>query len=121
MLKQYIEYKEMKQLRKDHMAQKKLRYAVIFFAIAMTLLIAMAVIEAVTPAGSAKPSKVEQPVGKTELSDQEIQELTSKQAQYCLQINQHLPEPRLTKQIGVCERKTSSWTITDFDALLGAS
>jgi hypothetical protein len=76
------------------------------------------VVEAVSPAEPVKSEKVEQTKPVEKLSDQEIQELTSKQAQYCLQINEHLPEPKLSQEIEVCEQTTSSWTIEEFDALL---
>lgn len=54
MIKRYTEYREMQQLRKDHLAKQKMRYLLLFLAILGALLLGMSVIEAVKPAEPVK-------------------------------------------------------------------
>jgi hypothetical protein len=123
MLDRFMDYRERQQFRKDRIAKQRMRQLVIFMTILGVLSVVIISVQAIAPTEPAKTVKTEKvrKAEKTEPSDQQIQELTSKQAQYCYQINQDLPEPQLTNAIGVCESETDSWTIEQFDDRLGSS
>lgn len=54
MLKRYTEYREMQQLRKDHLAKQKMRHLLILLAILGVLLLGMSVIKAIKLAEPVK-------------------------------------------------------------------
>lgn len=76
MFSKIIEYREMQQLRKDHLAQKKMRQALIFFGICVALLLVMSVVDAMKPA-PVKPVKhsIHSPSKPAAFSDAQQQEL----------------------------------------------
>jgi hypothetical protein len=76
MFKRYTEYREMQQLRKDHLAKQKMRYALIFMAVMGTLLVAMMVVEAVSkPSSPTKTAEVVSAISAA--NQQEIQDIES--------------------------------------------
>lgn len=106
MYKQYLEYKEMKQLRKDHRAKQQIRLAVLVVSIMALLLITLSAIDAGKPVAKTVSAV---PVAVSE-------ELSAKQEQYCFRVNDGLSEPSLTQAIEQCLTDTTGWTVEDFDA-----
>ena len=74
MFKQYMEHREFRQLRKDHLAKQKRRQALIIFAVLGAILAAMAVVELAT---KTEPSKPVAAVSK--VATQETQEIQNEQ------------------------------------------
>jgi hypothetical protein len=126
MFKQYREYREMQQLRKDHLKKQKLRYGLIFFAIAITLLLAMAVVEGITPAEPAKSASTQYQETPQETQDrqerQEIEEFAlavtkplhtltredldlvgAKAKDPCYEKNATLPQEEMVEAIATCK------------------
>jgi hypothetical protein len=123
MLKRYTEYREMQQLRKDHLKKQRMRYGLIFFAIMGVLLIAISVVEAVSPAApaksTAKVSTVDQqkmqekqeiqefayivtkPID--ELTSEEIDAMGAKAGDPCYEKNALLPEDEMVEAILACK------------------
>ena len=120
MFKRYTEYREMQQLRKDHLMKQKLRYLGIFFVVMLALLLVVSVMEVVKPAEATKPVKTEQPSAPVQTEEPSVQdewEFSAKQEKYCLNVSQEagFEEPELTQRIDECLDQTADWPMEKFE------
>lgn len=72
MLKRYIEYREMQQLRKDHLRKQNLRNLAIMASALVVLLVGTYVVKAFRPVESSQAAK---PTGPSLVSQKEMQEI----------------------------------------------
>ena len=75
MIKRYIEYREMQQLRKDHLRKQSMRYLLVFFAIMGTILLVTYAVDAFKPAEMAKSTSVESVSTVSAAEQQKTQEI----------------------------------------------
>lgn len=117
MLKQYIEYREMQQLRKDHLAKQKRKQALILIAIFGALILVMGVIgmakpaEPVTQTPAAAVSNHQREIEKfadvvtkpvDTLSSEDLDFIGSKAGDPCYEKNAMLPREEMISAITAC-------------------
>lgn len=127
MIKQFIEYRETQQLRKDHQKKQKLEYALVVFAILGVLLIAMTAVEIMQPAPPAKPVAVKSQETQEmqemhemqdiqafaaavtkpldQLTDEDLALVEAKAGDPCYEENTQLPSELMVKTIKACKQK----------------
>ena len=123
MLDRILDHRERHQIRKARQQKQALRYGAIILVVGMVFLAVGAVMESASPAEKPKASEVvpakseDRPAPAEESSEQYIQEFTSKQEKYCLNMGQAagLTEPQLTEQIETCLVETANWSMEDFE------
>ena len=147
MFKRYTEYREMQQLRKDHLAKQKMRYALIALVVMIPLFAVLAVIEAAAPAEPVKAVKSETKTTSLpleELSGKELVKLetsaaktfygykfTGHQAKYCLLVatgqsgdeitagmRSSFSEKEINARTIECTTETDSWSFNRLEAEL---
>jgi len=120
MFKRYTEYRETQQLRKDHLAKQKMRYALIALLIMVPLFAVLAVVEASAPAEPVKTAPAVSPANQQETREIEefayivtkpLDELTSEDIDLmgkhskdpCYEKNALLPREQMIVAITKCK------------------
>lgn len=124
MIKRYMEYREMQQLRKDHLMKQRLRMMFIIMAILGVVLLATYAVEAVMPTAPAKSAvttssaissanqqemqdiqefadTVTKPLDELEQEDLDLME--AKANDPCYEKNATLPREQMIEEITTCK------------------
>lgn len=127
MVKRYLEYREMQQLRKDHLRKQSLRYLLILMAILGVVLAATYMVEAIKPTEPVKSVKPVAAVAPTQnledieeiqdieefadivtksadkLTSEDLDLLTVKAKDPCYEKNVMLPQEQMMEAIAACK------------------